>query len=129
VPADDDLVNLYQQCDIFALPNRQVGWDFEGFGIALLEAQASGKPVIAGTSGGAPETLQPGQTGELVDGQSPDALADLTIALLDNPERRAAMGHCARRWVLERFDWNVLTQRAHALFTGDVRPTLHAGAS
>lgn len=42
-PGDTDLVTLYQQCDLFALPNRRVGWDFEGFGIALIEAQACGK--------------------------------------------------------------------------------------
>ena len=51
-PNDADLVNCYQQCDLFVLPNRQVGWDIEGFGMVLLEAQACGKPVIAGASGG-----------------------------------------------------------------------------
>ena len=66
VPSDDELIELYQQCDLFALPNRQVGWDFEGFGIALIEAQACGKAVIAGASGGAPETLRPHETGEVV---------------------------------------------------------------
>jgi phosphatidylinositol alpha-1,6-mannosyltransferase len=40
MPADAELVACYQQCDLFALPNRQVGWDFEGFGIVLLEAQS-----------------------------------------------------------------------------------------
>ena len=50
-PADDELIECYQQCDLFALPNRQVGWDFEGFGIVLLEAQACGKPVVTGQSG------------------------------------------------------------------------------
>ena len=52
VVSDDELIRCYQQCDLFALPNRQVGWDFEGFGIVLLEAQACGRAVIAGRSGG-----------------------------------------------------------------------------
>src|SRR5262249_56405909 len=43
IPEDDDLIRCYQQCDLFALPNRRIGWDFEGFGIVLLEAQACGK--------------------------------------------------------------------------------------
>src|SRR4029453_2663396 len=51
-PTDDEMIRCYQQCDLFALPNRQVGWDLEGFGIVLIEAQACGKPVVAGTSGG-----------------------------------------------------------------------------
>jgi phosphatidylinositol alpha-1,6-mannosyltransferase len=49
---DNRLVQCYQQWDLFALPNRQVGRDIEGFGMVLLEAQACGKPVIAGASGG-----------------------------------------------------------------------------
>jgi phosphatidyl-myo-inositol dimannoside synthase len=49
---DRGLITCYQQCDLFVLPNRQVGKDIEGFGMVLLEAQACGKPVMAGDSGG-----------------------------------------------------------------------------
>jgi len=45
---DEDLIHCYQQCDLFALPNREVNGDFEGFGMVLLEAQACGRPVLAG---------------------------------------------------------------------------------
>jgi len=120
---DDGLVECYQQCDVFALPNRQVGWDFEGFGIALIEAQACGRPVIAGRSGGAPETVLPEESGLLVSGETPDALADATITLLDAPERRARMGEAARRWAVEQFDWSVLVPQASALFGVGVRPS------
>jgi phosphatidylinositol alpha-1,6-mannosyltransferase len=111
-PAFAELVECYQQCDLFALPNRQVGWDFEGFGIVLLEAQACGRPVIAGRSGGTAETMELGATGELVDCQTPDALAEAVIRLLETPDRLAAMGKRAREWTVARFDWAVLAREA-----------------
>ncbi len=52
---DITLLRAYQQCDLFALPNRRVNSDIEGFGMVLVEAQACGKAVIAGNSGGAPK--------------------------------------------------------------------------
>lgn len=111
-PADDILVSCYQQCDVFALPNRQIGWDIEGFGIVLLEAQACGIPVIAGRSGGTAETMQPGVTGELVTCESHEPLAAVVIELLNDPRKRALMGMAGRKWVTTRFDWQVLGQQA-----------------
>jgi phosphatidylinositol alpha-1,6-mannosyltransferase len=116
VPSDDVLIGCYQQCDLFALPNRQVGWDIEGFGIVLLEAQACGKPVIAGRSGGTLETLQPGVTGELVTCETPEPLAEAVIALLNDPERSRAMGAAGRTWTTARFDWAVLSEQARKVF-------------
>jgi phosphatidylinositol alpha-1,6-mannosyltransferase len=116
VPSDDELIELYQHCDLFALPNRQVGWDFEGFGIALIEAQACGKPVIAGASGGAPETLRLHETGEVVKCDEPLALAAAAIAMLEAPERRAQMGLAGREWVVGKFDWTILARQARDLF-------------
>jgi phosphatidylinositol alpha-1,6-mannosyltransferase len=113
-PPFAELVECYQQCDLFALPNRQVGWDFEGFGIVLLEAQACGKAVVAGRSGGTAETMQPGVTGELVDCEAPDALARTVVTLLNAPDRLAAMGVRAREWTVARFDWTVLAREAEA---------------
>jgi phosphatidylinositol alpha-1,6-mannosyltransferase len=107
-PDDAELVDCYQQCDLFALPNRRVGWDFEGFGIALLEAQACGKPVVAGLSGGTAETMKVPDTGALVSCDTPQPLADIVCALLADPDRRAAMGASAREWVVNTFDWNVV---------------------
>ena len=56
-PSDAELIECYQQCDLFVLPNRTVDGDFEGFGMVLVEAQACGRPVIAGNSGGTRETM------------------------------------------------------------------------
>jgi phosphatidyl-myo-inositol dimannoside synthase len=116
VPREDELVRLYQQCDLFALPNRQVGWDFEGFGIVLLEAQACGKPVVTGQSGGTSETVRPGETGEVVACDDPAPLAVACLTLLEDPARRAEMGARGRAWVVERFDWHVLARQASELF-------------
>jgi phosphatidylinositol alpha-1,6-mannosyltransferase len=116
IPADDELVKCYQQCDLFVLPNRQVGWDVEGFGIVLIEAQACGKAVIAGASGGTADTLQPGVTGELVNCEQPEILADAVAGLLLDPGRGRRMAEQARRWTVATFEWNALVPQASELF-------------
>lgn len=118
--ADDaEMIRCYQQCDLFALPNRQVGWDFEGFGIVLLEAQACGKPVLAGASGGTAETMRPGVTGVVVPCEEPGPLAEAVAGLLRDGPRRAQMGAAGREWVVGRLDWAPLARQAVELF--DIR--------
>jgi len=117
-PPDDELIECYQQCDLFALPNRRIGWDFEGFGIVLLEAQACGRPVLAGNSGGTSETMLPTVTGGVVDCETPEPLARAVIALLNSPEQRQAMGAAAREWSIRQFDWGTITDQARKAFNG-----------
>jgi phosphatidylinositol alpha-1,6-mannosyltransferase len=115
--ADDRvLAQCYQQCDLFVLPNRQVGQDFEGFGMVLLEAQACGKPVIAGDSGGTAETMSIPETGYVVPCEEPARLAALVTELLADAPRRERMGRAARAWAVEQFDWAALTRQAERLF-------------
>ena len=113
---DDALVRCYQQCDLFVLPNRQVGKDFEGFGMVLLEAQACGKPVVAGASGGTAETMQAGETGYVIPCEQPDDLARTLAELLAAPERRRRMGTAARDWVVRNFEWSRLSEQARHIF-------------
>jgi phosphatidylinositol alpha-1,6-mannosyltransferase len=115
-PDDAVLITCYQQCDLFALPNRQVGQDIEGFGMVLLEAQACGKPVLAGASGGTGETMRVPETGRIVPCEGPHELASAVIALLADAELRARMGAAGRRWAVERFDWAALSRQARDLF-------------
>jgi phosphatidylinositol alpha-1,6-mannosyltransferase len=115
-PDDDELVTAYQQCDLFVLPNRQVGHDIEGFGMVLLEAQACGKPVIAGASGGTAETMSIPATGRVVDCATPDLLGPLIVEWLVNPRRLERTGAAAREWAVEQFDWSGLTRQAAGLF-------------
>ena len=68
------------------------GWTSRGSGMVFLEAAACGRPVVAGTSGGAPEAVQEGVTGHVVDPRSPDAVAAAIAGLLDDPARARGDG-------------------------------------
>jgi phosphatidylinositol alpha-1,6-mannosyltransferase len=111
----------YAAGDVFAMPcrTRRGGLDVEGLGMVYLEAAACGRPVVAGTSGGAPETVQEGVTGHVVgDPRSPDAVAAVLTGLLDDPERARRMGAAGRAWVEQRWSWTTVA----ATFAGLLEP-------
>lgn len=103
--------------DVFAMPcrTRGAGLDVEGLGIVYLEASASGVPVIAGASGGAPETVREGETGHVVNGRSVSAVAESVISVLEDRDRAAAMGVAGRAWVAEQWRWDVLAAKLASL--------------
>jgi phosphatidylinositol alpha-1,6-mannosyltransferase len=107
-PVDQaELPAHYAAGDVFAMPcrTRRAGLDVEGLGMVFLEAAACGRPVVAGTSGGAPEAVREGVTGHVVDPRSPVAVADTIAGLLADPGRARAMGAAGRDWVEERWSW------------------------
>jgi phosphatidylinositol alpha-1,6-mannosyltransferase len=99
--------------DVFALPcrTRGGGLDVEGLGIVLLEAAACGLPVVAGDSGGAPETVDPGRTGHVVGGRDLDALAGALSELLADPGRARAMGAAGRERMRREWSWPAGAER------------------
>lgn len=103
----------YAAGDVFAMPcrTRRAGLDVEGLGMVFLEAAACGLPVVAGTSGGAPETVQEGVTGHVVEPRSADAVAAALVGLLDDPARARAMGAAGRAWVEQRWSWTTIAAR------------------
>lgn len=113
---DDELRSCFQQCDLFALPNVQIQGDFEGFGMVLVEAQACGKPVVAGRSGGTSETMREGETGRLVNCENESELAATVADLLGDSDLRQRMGAAGRRWVERKFDWSPVTAQAQSVF-------------
>jgi phosphatidylinositol alpha-1,6-mannosyltransferase len=103
-----ELPTYYGAGDVFAMPcrTRLGGVDVEGLGIVFLEAAASGLPVVAGDSGGAPETVRDGETGFVVDGRSVDAVAQRLISLLGDGATAEAMGAKGREWATTRWSWD-----------------------
>lgn len=101
---------IYICCgEIFAMPSRSrfAGLEVEGLGIVYLEASACGLPVIAGASGGAPDAVIDGVTGVVVDGLDSHAIAGAVIQMLENPIQSQKMGLEGRRWVEEKWRWQI----------------------
>jgi colanic acid/amylovoran biosynthesis glycosyltransferase len=90
--------------------------DSEGLGLVLLEAAASGVPVVATRHGGIPEAVEDGSTGYLVPERDAAALGAALDALLAGDSLRARMGQHARRLVRERFDLRRQTARLEHLY-------------
>jgi N-acetyl-alpha-D-glucosaminyl L-malate synthase BshA len=105
---------LVRECAVFVLPSAS-----EGFGLAALEALASGVPVVASRVGGLPEVVRDGRTGFLVDASDPAALVAAIERALE-PEVRAALAAQARADALERFRAEPLVARYEALLQGVV---------
>jgi len=103
----DQLAAHYAAADVFAMParTRRRGLDVEGLGIVYLEASATGVPVVAGRSGGAPDAVLEGETGYVVDGTDRQSLAARLTRLLTSPETRSALGSAGRAWVVDTWSW------------------------
>lgn len=111
------LPELYREMDVFAMPcrSRWLGLEAEGLGVVFLEAAATGLPVVAGDSGGAPETVDPGRSGFVVDRD--EALLEALRRLVDDPSLRLSMGSAGRQRVADRFTWEVVSGRFQAGLT------------
>jgi len=116
-----ELPEYFRLGDLFVMPSRSrlAGLEVEGLGIVYLEASASGIAVLAGASGGAPDAVIPGKTGEIVDGTSVREIASAINELLDHPSRLLEMGAAGREWTEERWSWEIRGSRFKEVLLDD----------
>ncbi len=107
----DDVGPLLAEADLFLLTSTS-----EGLALTLLEAMASGLPVVATDVGGNREVVVHGETGLLVPPRSPTAVAQAVAQLLQDPARAVAMGRAGRRRVEESFDIRTMVARYERLY-------------
>lgn len=100
------LINYCQDADVFIFPSV---WD-EPFGIPIVEAMATGVPVIATRVGGITEIVEEGKTGLLVERGEVTALADAILSLLSDKAGRKSMGKAGRQRAIELFSWERIVE-------------------
>jgi glycosyltransferase involved in cell wall biosynthesis len=113
----DDVHALMSQADMFVLSSIT-----EGLSITLLEAMATGLPIVATRVGGNPEVVADGETGLLVPPRSPDALAEAILRLVRDPQSARRMGAAARQRAELSFDIRRVVARYEELYRSVLRP-------
>jgi glycosyltransferase involved in cell wall biosynthesis len=120
--AEHELPVLYRRAQVVVLPSvhrtcygREVKIS-ELLGLTVIEAMASGTPVVCSRLGGLPEVVQDGTTGFLVTPGDVDELHDRIATLLDDPRLAARMGSNARELALDRFTWHACAARCLAVY-------------
>jgi starch synthase len=119
---DEALATLHRRAAVFVLPSvdrtcygRPVAIS-ELLGLSVLEAMASGTPVVASRVGGLPEIVADGATGFLVEPGDVDALNDRIATLLSDHRLARRLGDDARTAVVERFTWESCARRCLAAY-------------
>jgi phosphatidyl-myo-inositol dimannoside synthase len=120
--SDGERQRLLSECNVFVLATRETPTDFEGLGIAVLEAMQQGKPVVVTRAGGVPEIVDDGSTGLIVEADEPETLAEAMVELLRDPARASAMGRNAEVMVRERFGWDVIARQ----YLAEMKATIQA---
>ena len=113
-----DLPRWLNTCDVFAMPNREINGDNEGFGMVFIEAAACGKPSLAGEAGGTGAAVLNETTGLRVDGASLEAVTAGLRRLLSDAHWAAAMGEAGWIRVSNEFSWSRVADKTLVEATG-----------
>jgi glycosyltransferase involved in cell wall biosynthesis len=107
----EEVKRLYVASDIFVLPSLA-----EGDPLVVVEAMASGKPIIGTKVGGIPHKVRDGWNGFLIDPADERQLADKIKYLIGHPEEREKMGTNSRQYAEEEFDWRKVAERLSLVY-------------
>ena len=113
--SEANLPRWMNACDVFAMPNREINGDNEGFGLVFLEAAACGKPSLAGDAGGTGSAVLHEITGIRVDGTSVPAVANELRKILMEDNYAATLGQHALNRVKTEFDWERVVEKTRRL--------------
>jgi phosphatidyl-myo-inositol dimannoside synthase len=121
--ADEIVPALYDWSEIFLHPHSHVGegTDFEGFGIAIADAMAHGCAVISGQDGGPADFIVDGETGLLVDGNDPVAIAEALARLVSDQRLRDKMAQAAQEFARDNFSWDKHIDAAKRVMRSEAR--------
>ncbi len=125
---DHSLPDAYALADVYAGMTRQTEREVEGFGIALVEAQACAKPVVAGRGGGTADAVRHGETGLLVDPLDPAAVAAAVNELLTDRSRAVALARAGRLAVERYYNWDRVVADLRAI-GAEIDAVRRAGSS
>jgi len=113
---EEELPYYYNLSDVFILANRITNTnDVEGFGMVFIEANACGKPVIGGKTGGAVDAIIEGETGLFVNPTDEKDIADKIIYLLKDVDKAKEMGEKGRKRAIEEFGWDNIAKKIQVL--------------
>lgn len=111
----DDLPRWYNACDVFAMPNREINGDTEGFGMVFMEAAACAKPAVAGKAGGTGAAVVDGVTGLRVNGELLEEVAGSLAKLLTDEEYAKNLGHQGHLRAVNEFSWEMVAEKTQSL--------------
>ncbi len=108
--SDADRNLLLNTADIFIQPNIRVQGDMEGFGMAVIEATACRRPVIASNLEGLKDAICHNESGILVEPENAEAFENAILSLMENADERHALGERALRYTEAHYHWNIIAR-------------------
>ena len=110
---NNSVPDFLNSLDIFVVPSRNI----ESFGVAAVEAQACGLPVIVSDIGGLPEVVEDGYTGFLCPPEDINSLADFICTLISNPKLRKEIGEAGRSRVIKKYNWEESVDQVESVYS------------
>ncbi len=109
--SDEDLKKCYELCDVYASPSR-----LEGFGLTILEAMASGKPIVATNVGAIPELIEDGKNGILTNPEDQEGMAQAVLSILSNKGMSRELMKGSLALLNDKFNWEKTANEINSIY-------------